>query len=99
MRSVGGASIIEIGIEDVLAVLPPWLAVIDDESEHNIAGARFPIENVFAPSRAPVSITADPRTRITSVSSAMTKSAARLVSTMISGAFAHAGGKRQCLNW
>ena len=85
---------IELRIENVLAMLPCRKAVIDDESDDDVASVGFTVRQVFAPGSAPFAVTTNPTTGIAPITAVMPFSAARLIRAMIGGCPAHS--RRQC---
>lgn len=100
MAAKGGAGNQVIRIEDVLAMLPRWEPVVDNQRQDNIASRRFSIRNVLRPAPHNRAVTRDPLARVAAISAFVSKSPTRLVRAMIGGGAAHSLGKRerrQCL--
>ncbi len=86
---------VEVRIENILPMFPGRQPVVDYEREHYGARGRFAVGNVFAPSAAACSITADARQSIARIAPCMPESSGRLIGTMVRGRAAHSRRERQ----
>ena len=59
MQTERGAGVIEFGIENIFAMAARSNPIIDDEGQDDLARSFSAVGNIFAPTRAPASVTAD----------------------------------------
>src|SRR5256885_11271233 len=74
-------------------MFPRRQPVVDDQGEHDIAGRRFPIGNVFAPAAAEIPVARDPLSGVTAIFSFVAEPAIRLICAMIGGRLTHPAGE------
>ena len=95
MRPGGGAGVVEIGIENIFAMWPIRVAIVDDECKNDFACGRFSISDVFTPKAGPNSITAKAITGSAPVAATMPSAAASLIGTMIGRRATHSRRERE----
>ena len=95
MRPAGGASIVEIGIENIFAMWPSRVAIVDDKCANYLARGRFSIGDVFTPDAGPNSIMAQASTRSALVAAAMSSAPASLIGAMIGRRATHSRRERE----
>jgi hypothetical protein len=95
MRPGGGAGAVEIGIENVSAVWPSRVAVVDNERKNDLARGAFSIRDVFSPESSRNSISAKAITRSALAAAAVSSAPSRLIGAMIGCCPAHSRRERE----
>lgn len=70
-------------IENIRAVLPRGLPIVDDQRQDNVAGGRLPVGYVFGPAAADHSVASDSLAGVAAVFSFMAKSSVSLIRAMV----------------
>src|SRR4051794_12531807 len=88
------AGVIEFRIENVFAVTPGSYTIINNQREHDSARGFLSVGNIFAPTRAPGSVSADPVPGSAPIWPVVPKLTLDLFGTVIGGCPGHTG--RRC---
>jgi hypothetical protein len=95
MWAAGSAGIIEIGIENVSAMWPSRVAIVDNECDDDLARGRFPIGNVFTPGADRSSITTEATAGSATVAATMSNAPGSLIRAMIGRRATHSRRERE----
>src|SRR5436190_20780521 len=99
MRPGGGAGVVKTGIENIFAMWPSRVAIVDDECKNDLTCGRFSIGDVFTPKAGPNSITAKAITGSAPVAATMSNAPASLIGTMIGRRATHSRRERERSLW
>jgi hypothetical protein len=94
VRTESSAGVIEFRTENVFAVAAGADAVINDERQHDSACGFLAVGNIFTPTSAPGSVSANPIPGTAPISAVMSKLTFNLFRTMICGGARHSDRKR-----
>jgi hypothetical protein len=95
MWPAGSAGVVEIGIENVSAMWPSRVAIVDNEHKNDLACGAFSIRDVFTPESSRNSISAKAITRSALAAAAVSSAAPRLIGAMIGCCPAHSRRERK----
>jgi hypothetical protein len=97
VRPVCRTGIMKAGVENIFAMRPRRLAIVNNEGKNNLARAYFPVRDIFTPDSAPDSISTEARVWAAAVAPAVSLAPRSLIGAMIGRGTTHSGRERERL--
>ena len=97
VRPVCCPGVIEIWIQNVFAMRPCRMAIIDEKCKDDFARGRFAVGDIFTPWPGPNSVTTEPITGVAPVAAPMSGTSAGLLDAMVGRRMTHSRRQRERL--